>query len=49
MGKDSPRFDSMDEETVCKSIPISYFKSSTLSKKMKLVLDGGDSNDIPEF
>lgn len=30
---DSPRIDSMDEATVCNSIPISKFKSSHLSRK----------------
>lgn len=39
MAKDSPRLDSMDEATVCNSIPISKFKSSHLSRKKNLEID----------
>lgn len=39
MSKDSPRIDSMDEATVCNSIPISKFKSSHLSRKKNLEID----------
>ena len=38
-GKESPRFESMDEDSVCKSIPISQFKSSTLTKKRTIQIN----------
>ena len=35
----SPRLDSMDEQSVCNSIPISKFQSNHLSKKKQMVVN----------
>ena len=38
-GNESPRLESMDEQTVCNSIPISKFKSSHVFKKKQMEID----------
>lgn len=35
----SPRIDTMDEASVCNSIPISKFKSNQLSKKKQITVE----------
>lgn len=35
-GRDSPRLDGVDEQSICNEIPISFFKSNHLSKKREL-------------
>ncbi len=43
---DSPRIDSMDEETVTNMVPISKFKSSNLQKKEKETKSGSKIADL---
>ncbi len=36
VGKDSPRLDCVDEQSICNEIPISKFKSNHLSKRREM-------------
>lgn len=47
-GRDSPRLDGVDEQSICNEIPISFFKSNHLSKKRELKIKVATTEELKD-